>query len=207
MRRAVFLFLFTVKLFAVIETPKRIEIDSLKPSTSVADTTVGSVNGADTATSGVVDFFDPIVEFLFNYPAQFFTILALTSLLFYLFVHLPALKRTKTKSEEEIDISEMLNGKDNGIKREFTPISQSLYSKISGEINEAFLYEKERVLLDESLSSNDRDREIMKLEWRVNQLLNFSLPKLISQKRELFREGVEELSRDPLSKKSVENLI
>ncbi len=98
--------------------------------------------------------------------------------------------------DEEIDVSYARNISSH---TEVANISSSMiltqeqYASLQGLIHESFLYEKERILLDKSSSQEDQNRDIISLEWKSNQILHFSLPKLSTTDMNRFIEGAKEL--------------
>ena len=79
-------------------------------------------------------------------------------------------------------------------------LSQSQYTTLYGLINETFIYEKERILLSDDITQDRKNRELISLEWKSNQILHFSLPKLSSENSYQFADGVLELLDDSLTK-------
>jgi len=79
-------------------------------------------------------------------------------------------------------------------------ITQSEYSTLYGLINETFIFEKERILLSNDITQERKNREIISLEWKFNQILHFSLPKLSTDSPKLFVEGTKELLDEEISR-------
>jgi hypothetical protein len=103
-------------------------------------------------------------------------------------VHIPQAKLPKQKVSDDI------------IYNKSSIITQSQYSTLYGLINETFIYEKERVLLSNDITQDRKNREMISLEWKFNQILHFSLPKLSSNNSSHFTEGVYELLEEDLTK-------
>jgi hypothetical protein len=79
-------------------------------------------------------------------------------------------------------------------------ITQSEYSTLYGLMNETFIFEKERILLSNDITQERKNREIISLEWKFNQILHFSLPKLSTDSPKLFVEGTKELLDEEISR-------
>jgi hypothetical protein len=139
------------------------------------------------------NFFAPIVEFAKRYPWQLVTLLLGFTFLTYLSLFGPLLNRLKNQIyDEEIDI------KNHAIKKvESKPDGKLLtnlqYSKLKGELNESYIYKKEEILLSNELDQEDKNRELVMLEWKYNQILNLSLPKLEDEDAQVFSSGIKEL--------------
>jgi len=162
-----------------------------------------TLNGGEKYGKMLIDFVNPLLFFVEKNMALFGTFLALMSLFFYIFFYRPLLKRVHQSDDEDIIIPHALRRKD-GIKSSLAPegaiISRRQYETLYGLINETFIYEKESVLLDKSLPQEQRNRDVISLEWKFNQILHFSLPKLSTNDPQQFKEGVKELLAEALTR-------
>lgn len=144
----------------------------------------------------VIDFFMPLVQFVKDFPLLFSLVLSTFTALLYFIFYRPLAMRVANYFDEEIDVSYARNISSH---TEVANISSSMiltqeqYASLQGLIHESFLYEKERILLDKASSQEDQNRDIISLEWKSNQILHFSLPKLSTTDMNRFIEGAKEL--------------
>ncbi len=148
-------------------------------------------------------FVQPIWRFAQDFPLQLLLLLSLFALVLYALIFAPMMKRVRKESEnDEIDLSRHVVRKIES-KPEGKILSSSQYSTLKGQLNEGYLYKKEAILLAKDLSQEDKDRELVMLDWKFNQILNFALPKLESDEGREFREGIEELMQEKESRETV----
>ena len=144
----------------------------------------------------VIDFFMPLVQFVKDFPLLFSLVLSTFTALLYFIFYRPLAMRVANYFDDEIDVSYARNISSH---TEVANISSSMiltqeqYASLQGLIHESFLYEKERILLDKASSQEDQNRDIISLEWKSNQILHFSLPKLSTTDMNRFIEGAKEL--------------
>jgi hypothetical protein len=150
-----------------------------------------------------LDFISPLGVFIKDYTALFSSFLLLLSGMFYLLFYRPLARKIANFYDEEIEIPQVLSPLQHAqtpVIKESAIISQRRYSTLYGLINESFLYEKERLMLDKSLSQETQNREVISLEWKFNQILHFSLPKLSTNSIKRFKEGVKELLEEKITR-------
>ena len=164
-----------------------------------------------------INFFMPIVEFAKSHLAQFLTLIGSIGTLFYL-IFAPFLRRAKkAQYSEDIDVSSHIvkKVKEKEIQKEVNSdeniLTQTQFSTLKGLLNESFIYAKEEVLLSGNLLQDEKNRELVMLDWKYNQILNFSLPKLDTNSSKLFTQGAKELldekeSRD-IMKVALEDIL
>jgi len=139
------------------------------------------------------NFFNPIIEFAKKYTTQFMSIIVGTILLSYLLIFLPIIRSIKKELDnDEIEI------KHHAIKKvESKPdgkiLSNIQFNQLKSELNESFIYNKEEVLLSKEMTQDEKNKKLVILEWKYNQILNLSLPKLDSEDSKEFSQGLKEL--------------
>jgi len=151
----------------------------------------------------LIDFVSPFGSFIKENMALFASFLALLSGFFYLMFYRPLARKIANHYDEEIEIPQAMTASQKELApiiRESAIITQHQYSTLYGLINESFLYEKEKVMLDKSLSQETQNREVISLEWKFNQILHFSLPKLSTSNVKRFKEGVKELLDEEITR-------
>jgi hypothetical protein len=151
----------------------------------------------------LVDFVAPLGTFIKEYTLLFASFLTLLTSLFYLMFYRPLARKIANHYDEEIEIAQVRTPSQKmqaPLTQESAILSSHQYSTLSGLISESFLYEKERVLLDKSLSQESQNREVISLEWKFNQILHFSLPKLSTRNIERFKEGIKELLDEEITR-------
>jgi len=161
------------------------------------------VSKKETPLSVVKDlssFFAPIATFAKDNLAQFFTLAGAIGTFLYLFLFGPLLRSAKKQQySEDIDVSSHIVKKEQKkdevkeIVSEENILTQTQFSTLKGLLNESFIYAKEEVLLSGNLLQEDKNRELVMLDWKYNQILNFSLPKLDTTSSKTFTQGAKEL--------------
>jgi len=138
-------------------------------------------------------FFEPIIEFAKKYTTQFISIIFGTILLSYLLIFLPIIRSIKKELEnDEIEIKNHTQKKIES-KQDRKILSNIEFNRLKSELNESFIYNKEEVLLSKDMTQDEKNKELVILEWKYNQILNVSLPKLESQDPKEFSQGLKEL--------------
>jgi len=151
----------------------------------------------------ILDFVNPLWFFIRDFPAVFGTFVVTLLSLFYIFFYRPLAKRVRSSDEEDILIPQAMLEKERAkeaLVSESAIMSQREYSSLYGLMNENFIYEKERVLLDTEIEQEERNRKVISLEWKFNQILHFALPKLSTTDPKRFKEGVKELLEEEISR-------
>ena len=152
-------------------------------------------------SKNVMQFLAPLVIFMQEnilLSSLFLTVLAL---LFFILFRTPShtVKLDEYGFDDEFEIPQAIMPRENRnssnpvIQDSSSIINQKQYSILYGLINETFIYEKEKILLATDMVQDRKNRELMALEWKFNQILHFSLPKLSSSNSYHFTEGVNEL--------------
>ncbi len=226
----IFLFFFGLLQADTVGMPEKSWVDAPQPSSAnsvdkmsigeeyvvpsddviVASTTTKSVSKSlfnfednEKYRKILLDFINPLWFFMRDYPAVFSTFVAFLSTLFYLFFYQPLAKRSRRSDDEDIMIPQAMLEKEKktvAVVSESSIISQSQYASLYGLMNENFIYEKERILLDAKIPQEERNREVISLEWKFNQILHFALPKLSTTDVKRFKEGVKELLEEEVSR-------
>jgi hypothetical protein len=174
-------------------------IESTPIATPISNKTASKKVKINSILDDVINFFMPIVEFAKNSLAQFLTLIGVVGALFYL-IFAPFLRGVKgaqysedidvsshvAKKVQERDISKVLDSDEN-------ILTQAQFSTLKGLLNESFIYAKEEVLLSGNLLQDEKNRELVMLDWKYNQILNFSLPKLDTNSSKVFTQGAKEL--------------
>ncbi len=151
----------------------------------------------------ITAFVQPIWRFAQDFPLQLLLLLSLFALGLYALIFAPMMKRVRIENEsDEIDLSRHVVRKIES-KPEGKILSNTQFSALKGQLNEVYLYKKESILMNKDLSQEDKDRELVMLDWKFNQILNFALPKLESEEGREFREGIEELMQEKESRETV----
>ena len=174
------------------------EVNRQKSTTQTSKDSVTQSNLVKNETftkkqNSIESFFDPILSFAKKHTSQFIALILSSILLSYLLIFLPIINSIKKELEnDEIEI------KNHAIKKvEAKPQGKILnsveYGQLKSELNESYIYKKEEILLSKDLSQEDKNREIVMLEWKYNQILNSSLPKLESEDAKIFSQGLKEL--------------
>ncbi len=151
----------------------------------------------------LIDFVSPLGTFMKEHTALFGSFLALLGSIFYLLFYRPLARKLANYYDEDIEIPHAVSTSQKeptAVIQESAIISQHQYSTLYGLINESFLYEKERVMLDKTRSQEMQNREVISLEWKFNQILHFSLPKLSTSNVKRFKEGVKELLEEEITR-------
>jgi hypothetical protein len=153
------------------------------------------------------NFFKPITRFVDDYPWQFATLILTTMLITFFALFLPFRKLgLKDSQSDEIDLSEHIIKKVDS-KPEGSVLNNAQYSELKGRLNELYIYKKEEILLSNDMQQSQKDRALISLEWRFNQILNFSLPKLDTKEAKIFKDGVKELLEERESREVIHSFL
>ena len=153
------------------------------------------------------NFFEPISRFVEDYPWQFVTLIATTIFVTFFALFLPFRKMSlKDSQSDEIDLSEHIIKKVDS-KPEGSVLNHAQFSELKGRLNELYIFKKEEILLSNEMQQSQKDRALISLEWKFNQILNFSLPKLDTKEARVFKEGVKELLEERESREVIHSFL
>ena len=172
------------------------------PTLSIGTNKVENIQKQKSFYERIVNFLNPIFIFVTNYPLQFLTLLASLILILVGFVIIPIMRINKKDENDEIDLNEHIIRKVDS-KPEGKVLSSAKFSAIKGRLNESYIYKKEEILFGSDMDKQEREKALLKLEWKYNQLMNFSLSKLDSNNGKIFKEGVKELLSEAESREII----
>ncbi len=191
--------------------------EEVLPSTPRAKIIENSYN-IDEYIENLKNFIEPLTMFLKDNLLLAATLFTTIFLFFYLLFSSPAKKEESNDFDEDFYIPDAILAKNKTFENDnpnssqqqvnhninhivnSAILTQNQYTTLYGLINETFIYEKERIVLSSDITQDRKNRELIALEWKSNQILHFSLPKLSSENSYQFTDGVLELLDDSLTK-------